>query len=687
MTILNLRPVFNRMKGIASFRFGVSFLVGTLIITSALAQTSTHPAQGLTNPTLALNLSSIRDFRPGLQFLDIAKMLRPWRAVRQGQSHEDALMWEELKNQGYLDEKGWPKEIPDGYDELWTVMNWSSLTGDAEYAKGHYVLTYEGTGSITLKNDAKVVSEEPGKTVFANKNGKSFILSITSTDPSKTGDYIRNISIVAEHYLNLHAAGAVFNPDWVRLIQDARQLRFMDWNETNNSTVVSWADRATPQSANDFSVPVEYMVQLANEVGVEPWFTMPHMADEEYIHNFATYVRDHLDPALPVRVEYSNEVWNWKFKQAKWVLEQAEKNWGSGKQAPYHTKKAVETALIWNQVFAAEPEGRLINVLGAHANNVRRARVALEAKEWRAKEPDQFIAPETVFDELAITHYFGGIAMRDETVQAELLTSIKDPNVDANIYLANNLRDPGYRGSLPDLKVKWHEYAALAHRYDLKLTAYEGGQHVHHRGRVKYLSDDDRALLEAFMIEFVRSPEMAELYAESWQIWSEISDGPFMQFGDMTAPSKSGSWGIYESLGATTLRSDVLNALNASETPWWDAAPNPSFQQGVTRTASPDANTMTGTREEDYLLAGDGDDTIVETLGNDGVHGGLGIDKVLLAQTSDTYTIRPKGDGYAVSGPQGNDFYIDVEQVIFAGGAPVVLSELPLAPKGNLVLP
>ena len=684
---MNLRAVSNRMERLSSFRFAASLMVGLFFMTSAVAQTTILPAQGLTNPTLALNLSGIRDFRPGLQFLDIARMLRPWRALRRGQSHASALDWEDLKDQGYLDGNGWPKEIPDGYDELWTVMNWSSLPGDATYAKGRYVLTYEGTGSLEFKNDARVVSQEPGKIVFDNKSGKRFALSITSTDPSKTGDYIRNISIVAERHLDLYAAGAVFNPDWIRLIQDARQLRFMDWNETNNSRAISWADRATPQSANDFSVPVEYMVQLANEVGAEPWFTMPHMADAEYIRNFATYVRDHLDPALPIRVEYSNEVWNWGFRQAKWVLEQAEKNWGSGKQPPYHTKKAVETALIWNEVFAAEPEGRLINVLGAQAANTWRTSIALEAEEWRKKEPNQFIAPETVFDELAITHYFGGTAMRDEKAQAELLTAIKDPNVDANIYLFGKLRDPDYKGSLPDLKAKWREHAALAHQYGLKLTAYEGGQHVHHRGKTKQLSDDDRALLEAFMVEFVRSPAMAELYAESWQIWSEISDGPFMQFGDMTAPSRFGSWGIYESLGATTLRGDVLNALNAAETPWWNADPNPSFQQGVTYTASPDADTITGTVEEDYLLAGNGDDTIVETPGDDGVHGGGGVDKVLLAQTSDAYTIQPEGDGYAVSGPQGNDFYIDVEQVVFAGSAPVELSELPLTPKGNLVLP
>ena len=124
---MNLRAVSNRMERLSSFRFAASLMVGLFFMTSAVAQTTILPAQGLTNPTLALNLSGIRDFRPGLQFLDIARMLRPWRAVHQGQSHASALKWEDLKDQGYLDEKGWPKEIPDGYDELWTVMNLSLI--------------------------------------------------------------------------------------------------------------------------------------------------------------------------------------------------------------------------------------------------------------------------------------------------------------------------------------------------------------------------------------------------------------------------------------------------------------------------------------------------------------------------------------------------------------------------------
>ncbi|MEO0653806.1 MAG: calcium-binding protein [Pseudomonadota bacterium] len=688
MTYPNLRAVPYPEKGHWMSRMAGALMMGFLFMTSATAQTPATPAQGLTNPTLALNLSGVRDWRPGFQFLDIARMMRPWRALIQGESHASALNWKDLRDQGYLDANGWPKTIPEGFDELWTILQWSGLSGDPDRRIGRYVLTYEGTGTLELNADARIVSRQPGRIVFENREGNSMFLSITRTDPLNSGDYIRNISIVAEDNLDLHAAGVVFNPDWVRLIRDARQLRFMDWGNTNNSEVATWADRSTPHSAHDFSVPVEYMVQLANEVGAEPWFTMPHLADETYIRNFAAYVRDHMDPGLPIRVEYSNEVWNWQFQQAQWTLQKAREEWGVEAQPAYHTKKAVETALIWNDVFGAEAETRLIHVLGAQAVNTWRSGIALRAEAWQTHEPDNFVAPETVFDELSITHYFGGTAMKDAEEQARLLTAIKAPGVDANAFLAERLRDPGYKHSLPDIEVKWREHADLAHQYGLKLTAYEGGQHVHHVGNTGGLSDEDRALLEAFMIDFVRSPEMAELYVDSWRIWSEISDGPFMQFGDMANPSRYGSWGIYENLDSTTPRGEALTALNASETPWWDgAAPNASFRHGVTRRASAEADTMTGQQVIFLDCAGDGDDTIVETPGDDGVHGGAGIDTVLLAEGAAAYRIRPENGGYAVTGPQGDDFYIAVEQVIFANGTPVVLADLPVGADGMLILP
>jgi hypothetical protein len=59
-------------------------------------------------------------------------------------------------------------------------------------------------------------------------------------------------------------------------------------------------------------VSIETLVDLANRLGplVEPWFCIPHGADEEYVTNWASYIRDNLNPQIRFCVELSNEIWN-----------------------------------------------------------------------------------------------------------------------------------------------------------------------------------------------------------------------------------------------------------------------------------------------------------------------------------------------------------------------------------------
>ena len=94
----------------------------------------------------------------------------------------------------------------------------------------------------------------------------------------------------------------------------------MDSVRVNNAPKRIWADRTTPSSftpGNPKGVRVEYMVALANTTGADRWFNMPFDADPGYYENFATHVRDHLDPKLKSYVEFSNEVWNDALQQGK----------------------------------------------------------------------------------------------------------------------------------------------------------------------------------------------------------------------------------------------------------------------------------------------------------------------------------------------------------------------------------
>lgn len=75
--------------------------------------------------------------------------------------------------------------------------------------------------------------------------------------------------------------------------------------------------------------PVELLCQLANKLNVNPWFCVPHMADDDYVTNLATTVKANLNTNLVAYFEYSNEVWNGLFIQFSWVTAKAKINWGN----------------------------------------------------------------------------------------------------------------------------------------------------------------------------------------------------------------------------------------------------------------------------------------------------------------------------------------------------------------------
>lgn len=670
------------LKGILRLILGLSILA----YQTELAQAET--AQGNSTPTLAFGLDTYTHYAPVMQFLDIAKSMRAWEG---NMGQPTRMQIDALEEGGYVDENGWIKEFPDGISSVSTMWQWGNRSdlGLAEDVRGVYVLEYEGTGEVTVSGDARIISNEPGRIVFENMEGKNLFMGLRSTDPEGTGDYVRDITIVAEKNLALYEAGGVYNPAWLELIEDARELRFLGWNGTNNSTLTSWDERAVPEGLfGSRGVPIEYQVQLANEVGADPWFTIPHLADEEYIRNFATYVRDNLDPGLKAKVEYSNEAWNWAFDQTEWLHNQAEAEWGvKGAQNEYYVKKAVETALIWEDVFGSEADARLVNVLATQTVNPWLTERMLEAKTWKANEPDTFVDPATVFEELAVTTYFGNATVGDVTMRTELLAAIKDPEVDAMAYLAEKLMDPDYKSSIPQIADALAANAALAAEYGLKLSAYEGGQHVHHSFAVRGLSNDDITALQSFMVDFVRSEEMGELYRELWDVWAEHGDGPFMQFGDIGSPARSGSWSLYAGLEDSTPRSEALEELNSTTGVWWDDTSDGSqYQQGIVSEGGQEADLLTGTSKNDYLLGMGGDDILVAGEGNDGLNGGDGVDRAVFSGAFADYTVRVEGEGYRIEGPDGSDFLINIEELAFSNDQIVVLSELIDAGDGTLVL-
>ncbi len=513
------------------------------------------PGEPVENPSLSMGLNGIADYSPQHPFIDMMKSARPWTG-------HTATQWgawdaERLMDEGYLSPEGWPLAIPQELDRIEAFI----LTDQdprAGWLSGSYILTYDGQGAITLAGLARDVRAGPGEIRFSYSPGDGLVaIAITAVDP---GDPIRNIRVMREDMVPLHEAGEVFNPHWLRLVRDLRAVRFMDWMDTNASPIATWDDRP---KTDDYTwvwrgVPVEVMVDLANLIGVDPWFTMPHLADDDYARRFATYVRDHLDPRLIAYVEWSNEVWNFGFVQTQWVLEQARLLWGDAAEQDgwmqYSGMRAAQIADIWTDVFGDEAESRLIRVVATHTS-------------WPGLEEGLLLAPLSQamgnpppvdsFDAYAVTGYFG-FETGGEDFAPTLHRWIEEGSATANMTAM--LRE----GSLADLTGRLFPYhAAVAAEHGLEMVMYEGGTHVVGHGAV---TNDD--VITDFFIAYNYSPEMAGLYADLLAGWDAAGGTLFNAFVDVGNPSRWGSWGNLRHLDDMTPRWATLMAYNARPPAW-----------------------------------------------------------------------------------------------------------------------
>lgn len=541
-------------------------------------------------PGLAFGLNGIKDYATQQPFIDVMNTSRPWIGHREGQW--GAVDDDALQAMGVLDAHGWPTQVPEGVTSLESFIL-TELPVEATHAAGTYHLRYEGAGEIEIFNGSNLRYADKHITFDYVPNGRGLVgINILETDPEGTGNHIRDITVVHEDNLQAHAAGEIFNPDWVKLIDDVHALRFMDWMNTNDSEVSSWAE--VTQVADHTYVPgapVEIMVALANQTGTEPWFTLPYHADSDYVETFARYVRDALDPQLRAHYELSNEVWNWQFEQAHQSHADAIARFGeelSDGWVQNYAAKAAEMAATLDAVYAGY-EARLVKVISTQTGWLGLEESILEAPAWQEMG---HAAPYKSFDTYAITGYFDGALGRDkaELVKAWIAESRQKAQavaegqglsgearaawVDAHQYdhattlAVQELRDGSVtgdnKGSLVHLAELFAYHAKVAEHYGLDLVMYEGGTHI--VGVGENLDDED---LSAFFQHLNYTEEMGVLYEEMLGHWEAAGGTLFNAFVDVARSSKWGSWGALRHLNDTTARYDALMAFNkAYPRPW-----------------------------------------------------------------------------------------------------------------------
>ncbi len=540
----------------------LALLLGSLTPVARADDTQFEPVR---NPALGMGLLGGRDWSPEQPFLDVMKSAREWIGHQPGQwGGQDHAG---LQAAGVLDAEGWPTRIPGGLDSIGTVLLTDMPVGARDLA-GRYLVTWEGKGSLSLGGLARNPRADQGGMVFDYMPGPGLVdLRITATDPA---DPLRRIRVVRADRAELLASGEIFNPDFLARLQGVRLLRFMDWLQTNDSPLVSPAERPRPE---DYTwtrrgVPIEIVVALANRLEADPWITVPHMASDALVRDWAQVVARGLAPGRVAWVEYSNEVWNWQFGQARWADEQGRKIWGEGAWLAFYAQRSAEVMAIWSQEIGAKE--RLVRVLSTQTGWP-----GLEAHIMTPSQPRAggWPAPAESFDAWAVTGYFSGALGHEdrmETVKGWIFSSklaarehaeglgLKGRALDAwaakygldgAIDLAvRELRDGSVSGRPDDTLahltgtlLPYH--AEIARKNGLRLVMYEGGSHVAGIGRAA-----DNTELTEFFTALSYSDGMAMLYGELLTSWMSLSDAPFTHYGFIATPGRHGSWGALRSL-------------------------------------------------------------------------------------------------------------------------------------------
>lgn len=608
------------------------------------------------DPGLSYGLNGISDWGVSQPFLDVFKTSRPWIGHLDGQwgGYEN----EEMAAAGILDENGYLTEMPEGVNRVETFVL-TEMPAEALDAAGRYRLTYEGEGDVQVQFGATNVTYVDGEIWFDYEpNGENMVsIAFTSTDPNDTGDYLRNFSLVKEDHIESLEAGEIFNPVWLDVIDETHAVRFMDWMQTNNSTVETWDDMPNVGDASwATGVPIEVMVELANQIGSEPWFNIPHNADDDFIRTFAEYVRDNLDPGIRAHFEFSNEVWNWQFEQAHDSAADSNERFGEERGDGWvqeYGARSSEMAVILDDVFSGE-EDRLVKVIATQTGWIGLEEYILEASEYVALDPEN-VAPYTHFDTYAVTGYFSGALgnekawtvlswIEDSLLEAETqadangLTGeareawISDHRYDLATDLAiQEMRDGSVTGdpmgSLQELFGMFEYHAAVAAEHGLDMVMYEGGTHVVTTG--SYTGNE---VLSEFFIHLNYSEGMGDLYAELLDGWVEAGGTLFNAFVEVARPSQWGSWGSLRYLGDETSRNDALESFAEDYPRPYTPTPDPDTEVDWTHPdtdfTDPDnyEERVDGTDGRDRIEGSDGDDFIETGDGNDLIYGSGGAD-------------------------------------------------------------
>ena len=531
---------------------------------------------------IGMNLENIVDWSPAWTFTDAFQASRGWitHAVdtATGQMTWDVGQTNPVRADGNGNVTGlatFTNAAGRTMRQMAGTLMFRELNG--AYPGGTYRAEWEGTGRVTFGMDARVAAS--GRTAAGMNyadltvtpgNGGIYlrIEETSATDP------VRNFRVWMPEWQGQSFAGqrwqpgaasSPFHPLFRERLDPFGVIRFMMPQETNTSDIRTWADRRDAADIRQSSgingswseplangMSVEHMVQLANDLDADPWFNMPHMADDQFVRNFATYVRNNLEPGRKAYVEWSNEIWNfaWGFEATQWVVEQTRLPANAGlthwQIAGREAKRDMD---IWSDVFAGQTD-RIVRVAAGQSGN-----------DWvTARIAD---AMQGSFDAIAIAPYFSPSGPQRAAYTAA--TTVGQVLADSRAAIDGSVAQVNAHQRLADT---WTTRLGR----DVKLLAYEGGHHL----------DGRNAPSQNVFYAASRDPRMGDLYRDYLRRLDSAGMDLYVDF-NFTGRGGPSQWGDFSKLNrmdqpleTAHLYNAVVAAANGSL--WSGVAPQPQPQ-------------------------------------------------------------------------------------------------------------
>jgi len=590
-----------------------SSVAASLATNTALRDTTTRSGVGL-------NLTAINYYSSSVATFDVMKRGSSWLTQCNNGTEgcsgfaTGAGTWDTKEEAALdLDAAGYPKALPAANDPVHKFRKVTTmLSVNGLLPAGRYTVVYDGAGSLAYGGNAvkQASLSKPGRDVvdLAAGSTASFWLTIAATTP---GNHLRNIRVYmpggacASDYTTYASdskscggtkgafvpfesfpAGKYWNPQFLEDVKGFRTLRFMDWGATNTTLMENWSERPLLTDriwAGPNGVPVDAMIDLANTVGAEPWMNVPPHASDDYILQFARLATQKVTAGVKINLEYANEAWNYVFPATKWMLANAQAAWPEevakgtsiyALEANWYARRLVQTCHIAKTSSSgASTRFRCISNTQAAVPSATEQVLACAVA---AKTLGQPCAKS--IDVVSIAPYFG-YYLGSTTMTSTLLgwatstTSGLDKvfqeltghdssgsTVVAPLAIVNKQAP---NGAIAQAASWMAGTKAVAAKYGLPMWAYEGGQHL------VPPTNDANSKISNLMIAANRDPRMQAAYEQMIANWQSVGGQVFAYYSHATVPSKSGSWGLKESMSDNSNAKWKAALERRNSACWW----------------------------------------------------------------------------------------------------------------------